>query len=466
MRDKKTDQALQRLVAWTERNKCSARLSQLVADYFEQVPLDNAYIFDSLKGIINAPAIVKEFILADFFTARFGENGEWNVVDDYLNKRGWRESARSRRYLESLRDASASLFQIVEVDPGQNVKVRDMLLRGKAVTVWDRRISTGLGPRDRIAAHVVTVGGERYFTGSILPYRIDLAKRAEAEIQVLAKKARKRRRTSLRSRRGSRRQRRRGKTRRAVPRMSRKEILRSVQYTRVLLKFWVMDIVEQHNAPMPELRNSDDEVMVLCQIRFPIKGDQARVAALMNEIAGFQQLSRGETEWVWSALGSPSQRFTRGEGKTAPATEAGSFAKTLGDVQIKDGVLTLRVNSAQRAERGRSLLSTQLGSLLGSQQTSECSEPLTPPEVPHPKEVSQGIHQLVDEHYRQLLDKPIAKLGGATVREAVRTKKGRRDAMDWVKEIDIAEYDRAVDLQFEPYDTHWIWKELGLEPPF
>ena len=464
--------ALQGLAEWTERTQSRARLSQLEADFFEQIPLDDEYLSDSLRGIIDAPAIVNEFILEVFYTARFGKNGEWNVVDDYLKNAGRRGSARDRRLLASLRDSSASLFEVVEVDPKKYVKVRDLLLRRNPVTVWGQSISARLGLGDRFAAHLLTVGSLKVFPGCILPYQSDMAKQAQAEIRALAKKARRRRLRNRRRRGRGHRLRRRSL--RTVARKSKKRILGSVQCSKVLLKHWVMDIVEQHNAPLPELRNSDDEMMVSCQVRFPIKGDPGRAAALIGQIAGFDQLSGVEREWVWSAPGSPTRQFTRGGEKKAEAPEAGTFPTTLGDVRIEDGVLRLRVNSVQRAERGRSLLSTQLGSLLGppqpasreEQQMSEGSEPLPPGETPHPEEVSQAILQLVDEHYRRLLQEPIAKLGGATVREAMRTEKGRQAAVAWVKEIEDAECDRAVDLQFGPYDTRWIWKELGLERSF
>ena len=73
-------------------------------------------------GTLDAPAedianllgddfhILEIFIVEDFFAARFGGDGETNVVDDYLRRRGWRETAAARRYLEGLRDSTVSLY--------------------------------------------------------------------------------------------------------------------------------------------------------------------------------------------------------------------------------------------------------------------------------------------------------------------------------------------------------------------
>jgi hypothetical protein len=40
-------------------------------------------------------------VLEDFFAARFGEEGELNVVDDYLKRRGWREKVPAKHYLRA-----------------------------------------------------------------------------------------------------------------------------------------------------------------------------------------------------------------------------------------------------------------------------------------------------------------------------------------------------------------------------
>ena len=66
------------------------------------------------------------FITGEFFTARFGDDGKANIVDDYLRRRGWRETAPARRYLEALSDSTVSLYEVVDIDRGRSVTVRDL----------------------------------------------------------------------------------------------------------------------------------------------------------------------------------------------------------------------------------------------------------------------------------------------------------------------------------------------------
>ena len=105
------------------------------------------------------------FILEDFFTARFGAQGERHVVDDCLRRRGWRESVPARRYLEALRDSTVSPYEVVDIVPGHSVTVRDLIHGGGPVRVEERRGSQPAALWDRLAARIVAVQGKNRFTG-------------------------------------------------------------------------------------------------------------------------------------------------------------------------------------------------------------------------------------------------------------------------------------------------------------
>ena len=58
-------------------------------------------------------------VFEDLAARRFNdvEGLPHNIVDDYLKRRGWRDSVPSRRYLATLRDARMSLFEVSAVMP-------------------------------------------------------------------------------------------------------------------------------------------------------------------------------------------------------------------------------------------------------------------------------------------------------------------------------------------------------------
>lgn len=129
----------------------------------------------------------------------------------------------------------------------------------------------------------------------------------------------------------------------------------------------------------------------------------------------------------------------------------------------------------ERAERGHKLLSSHLGDLVGSALTSsqEPSQALQEyrakqreeeVRIPTEEEV-KAIHLHLDDHYRQTLDEPLPMLGGKTLRKAAATKNGRQEAIDWLKQLENMEHRRAATEGHSPYDTGWIWQELGIERP-
>ena len=169
MRIPGADQAIGHLIKWSEKDEWAAYRRQVFAEHFELImerfDISEQEIVDLLD---EAFGMVCGFVLEDFFTARFGEEGELNVVDDYLKRRGWREKVPAKRYLEALRDSVATLYEVVDLDPGHSMTVRDVILGGDPVSVEEKLGSLSAARWDRIAGRIVTVNGKRYFTGALL----------------------------------------------------------------------------------------------------------------------------------------------------------------------------------------------------------------------------------------------------------------------------------------------------------
>ena len=135
------------------------------------------------------------------------------------------------------------------------------------------------------------------------------------------------------------------------------------------------------------------------------------------------------------------------------------------------------MNSVERAERGRELLSSRLGPLLGNPLISH-EDPAqrlrTPPGEPPPEpkkpdlppEVMEAlVRAQYEEHYRQVLDEPVPMLGNRTPRRAAKTKKGRAAVVEWLKGIENLESRSAVEDGRRPVDLSWLWEELKIPRP-
>ena len=472
MRTRSFDKATERLLRWAQREEWAQRHLELRALHFvclgemlEELGLPDDAL-DALPG--EAADLLDVFIVEDFFTAWFGEREERNVVDDYLGRRGWREQAPARRYLEALRDSVVSVYEVVGLVPGRCMTVRDLIRGGEALTVEEGLGSQGAAMWDRLAARVVSVSGKRYFTGAVLRLRHALSRELVEAFERMARELQRDIRKDTR-RQGSK-----APVTRAV---AREAMLRAGPIAPLVARFWLMDAVVQAHRPAPRVRNTDDEALLHCEVRFPVHGDRARVAGALDGIEALERDGEeDEAHWRWVAAGSPLHRAARRHGTRrgleTPETVIGTTS--LGYAEMTKAALVLSVNSRERAERGRELLASRLGDLVGPalivHQEPERAPERQTGEVPHEPaiptaEALRAVHAYLDEHYRRTLDEPLPVLDGKSLREAAATAKGRGRVIDWLKQLENAEHRRAAQQGHRPYDTAWMWRELGLEPP-
>ena len=50
-----------------------------------------------------------------------------NIVDDYLTRRGWKETATAKRYMTDLRHSVMSLYEVSDIVPGESFLARDLV---------------------------------------------------------------------------------------------------------------------------------------------------------------------------------------------------------------------------------------------------------------------------------------------------------------------------------------------------
>ena len=460
------DNVTNHLFDWTATDEWAPRMMQHYAEHLDlAADMFDSDEFELMETLGDAATTLTAFVAEDFFTARFGEQGELNIVDDYLQRRGRRESERARQYLEAVRDSTPSLYEVVAIDPGQSLTVRDLLVPGEAVVVPENLGSQAAVLWDRIAARIVLVDGEHVFTGAVLRYHYDSANQVLEAFDRLVKQATRARRKASKRRRRTR-----------VPTAPREEVIRQLPCAKIFTNFWLTESLYQALAPLPELRNTDDETMLFCEVSFPIVGDEAKVSALVDGIEGFERETEGVAAWRWCAVGSPLRRPARSRGRDSGVAPKQATASTaLGHAEIDAGLLKLNANSAERAERGKELLSSRLGDLVGAARTSskephealreyraqQKQEDVRPPT----DEEVEAMRLHLDDHYRRTLDEPLPILGGKTLRQAAATKAGRQEAIDWLKQLENMEHRRAAKGGHVAYETGWIWQELGIERP-
>ena len=465
MRIPGADQAIGNLVKWSAKDEWTPYRDQVFAEHLDMIHERFEMTDEEIVDLLGeAFGMVYGFILEDFFTARFGEEGELNVIDDYLRRRGWREKVPAKRYLQAIRDSAPSLYEVVDLDPGHSMTVRDMILGGDPVTVEEKLGSESAARWDRIAGRLVTVNKKPYFTGGLLLLPHHMADDILSAIDAMGKRLKKDLRKEAKKH---------GELAEVEEREVHEMILSGSITCRLFTQAWLIDALGKAQAPMPEIRNTDGDQIVFSEVRFPIKDDAAKIAAILDGIDGFEKDEVDEPRWTWHEQGSPSQRMSRSrqEGLTF-GSEDQTGRTSLGAAEIAGDALVLSTNSRERAERGRDLLASHLSKLVGAPLTShqdlekmlEERPESTPMEPDLPPEVAeQAVHSYLDDHYRRTLDDPLPILDGKTPHQAVKTKKGRAQVIDWLKQLENSEFRRAAGQGHKPYDMAWMWRELKIE---
>ena len=105
-------------------------------------------------------------VLEDLVTVDYEEDG--NVVDAYLERRGYAESGGTKRYMHALRGAVMSLYEVSDVVPGKSFLARDLIRGGEPVRVLEVSGTKTLKAWDRFAARLLRLGSEWRMAGGIL----------------------------------------------------------------------------------------------------------------------------------------------------------------------------------------------------------------------------------------------------------------------------------------------------------
>jgi len=378
----------------------------------------------------------------DFLGRRYGEE---NIVDLYLKRRGWQETALNRAYFTGLRDAPVSLYEVVSVEQGASMVLRDLLSDAEPMTVREKSATQSLRQWDRIAVRVVAERDHHVMSGALLPF-------APEAVDFLF--------TGLRDVLGLK--------KRSVLKLTREQLRGCAP---VFTSAWLFTELPRAVTPVQsKIYNSDGDEMVFHDLRFPFtKGvAQKDVAARLDRTKNFHPEGRQLWNWVAPRKGRGGRAA---DGITLETQMDG--ATVLGTLELKGKALQVTVNSAKRAAKIEALLIIAAGELLGRPLTAIRTVEQMMSEKHHerpqegadeiaPEIARQIARNYMDQHYRETLDAPIPALGGKSPRQAVRSAAGREKVIEWLKLLESRSA-RHHDDPMAEYNFRWMWAELGLQ---
>lgn len=296
---------------------------------------------------------------------------------------------------------------------------------------------------DGLVARVLATGSGYTFSGAMLPFRPEVARRVHAVLEALPDNARQMLQDLVD----------RGELDTLPADMATfGDDMAADELPQIAFRLWAVDTYVTDNRSPPELRNMDDEPIEPTQLRFLLRAPSAQVAEALNASAVLQQEPAAE-RWNW---------FPKPYADIALEERV----SIQGHIALTETALTLDTNSLARAERGRHMLSTLLGDSVGTPLTvhqnlermAEDAEPVSlTSDVP--LEIQQAVAAQLTTHYRQTLDEAIPMLNGKTPRECAADPALRADVIGWLKSLENSG-ERASQLS---YDFGWMWNELHLQ---
>jgi hypothetical protein len=382
--------------------------------------------------------------LVDEFATTSWDGASENMIDEYLQQRGWREGAHGRRYLRALGSSELELWEVVAVKPDISVDIRRHGLESKPIRVKEQSASGSLQIWDCIAARVLRVDGRPMFAGGMLSFTPPEARVIERTLVQAGKDLSELLSDAQNS----------GELKSAPEEMETWiEAEMRNQFADVAFTVWTQGIIEAENRPAPQLFNMDNEPIELTRLRYPLIGERELVAAALNNSPVLTESAENSWSWYPQPFDDISDDETR--------------VPILGHISLEDAALELEVNSAPRAERGREFIHTLVGEHLGEPLTVHenlemaMEEGVNEPDINlnDAPEIQAALDAHLTAHYRQTLDEPIPMLNDKSPRDCAADPVARHEVIEWLKYLENTNQ-RSPQSH---YDFTWMWQELGLE---
>ncbi len=460
--------AVGNVLDWALRDEWAEEWSCVFAEHLAPVCEDLDLAPEALESALGSDGFGIAFACAmeDFLSRSVGEDGR-NIVDDYLKRRGWRESGAAKTYLRALRASVMSLYEVVDLAPGKHLVLRDLIRGGEPVRVDERLGSQTAARWDRMAVRVLSVAGKRCLSGGALllphdtvPALLDAIDRAAKRERAAAKRRAKRTGGA------------------ADVSLETLKVEMLPRLAPIFTRTWLVSNLGRLSQPPPRFVNFDGHDIVFAEIRYPLLPDAAlEIERRLDAAPLIERDGDDVREWTWLRGGEPPGVAPTEGARRAFASDFGSDDGrwTFARIVLEAETLLLTCNSRERADLATTKLAGLLDGLIGqpltSMQTAEqamaesdakrSGEKAAPETVP-PEIAGPLLRQVLDDHYRGCLKEPIGMLDGKTPRQAVRSKKGRQQVVAWLKHLENAAARRA---QLDPaaaYDFSWMWEELGI----
>ena len=370
---------------------------------------------------------------------------EMQIAMHYRQHKGTRLDSFQRRFIEEICSQPYSFFVVTDVVPGRQMTLRDLLL-GYEVSVYERQASASLRSGSIIFTRVMTLDNTSIMVGcaptvipaSYLNEFIDIREQMAVHWPSLDR-----------------------------------DLLH--EYDLELRETYYQIRDEIYHRPLPELRNTDGDLLQLIELYYTLActpGEALAALATLSMVDIDELMEEGTFDRQGQLLSIEFPWLMRGNKQHADWQNT-----VLGHISIDGDKLTIEVNSQQRADAIRRKITRRLGKrALFRNATIESMEKILQQrqddtegrqaavdqendELMALPEVQQQLRQMAEQHWQAWLDTELPALKGQTPRQAAKTTLGRERLEALF--IEFAQYNESAQ-PFSP-DVATLRHSLGMD---
>jgi len=337
------------LTKWMERDPWHYHFLDVMAEHTAEACEEAGITVPAVADVLGQQAamVVWGAAFEDFLTRPYGEDAR-TVVDDYLKRRGWKETPVNRCYMEAVRDSVMSLYEVSAIIPDESFLARDLIRGGDLLRISERSATTMLKPWDRIAARIVDVNGKTMMTGGTLVLDHETADSLVEHFSASPEAVRQKFRELA------------NKTAELVgfdlgDLVNHRVVLGISAHEFTLA--WLKDSLRRALHP-PKVVNCDGDAIAFHTVRYPLAAGAAADAVRVWLRGNDALREESDTFWNWVEYDSTSPRRP-GDAQTF-ITKMADGATVLGTIKLIENALVLQVNSEARAVRGQAMLAPLL----------------------------------------------------------------------------------------------------------
>ena len=373
-------------------------------------------------------------------------DSQMTLAQNYMKMYRNRLNSQEKNFIEAISQSYYSFYSILAVELEKSLTVKDILL-GTTHTLKERAGTRQLKPGDIVFSRILTLDDQSIFVG-MAPFKIS----ARYQNQLL----------DLRD---------------WLRKKSKSKVL-----TPEMLRFYLADSIRKHyfdilksafDNPFPIIQNTDGERFQFTKSYFKLDispedaFNHLRPLTFKEDPEEYLREAKKDKSGAIKQIQFPWIK----EGNKIHKEWDNTI---LGHITLEKDRLILEINSQERSQKGRKLLSKYLGDAIMFQQslietpeqkmknapdlksTKNKKEDLT--EIP---EVQEQLKAMAEKHWKNWFDQPIPNLKDKTPREAAKTKEGRERLEALLLYYKHNDSERG-DNPFKA-DIPYLKKELGLE---